>query len=73
MSAKRRDRRSTSKDFLCRNLRHHHPRHFRIEPAHAVCANNKIGRIENMTLDEIQHRTIDLGPLWLRLPPTALR
>ena len=48
-----------------RNLRHHHPRHFRIEPANAVGANDKIGRIENVALDEIQHRAINLRPFRL--------
>jgi hypothetical protein len=27
--------------FLCRNLRHDHPRHFRIKPSNAVAANSK--------------------------------
>ena len=47
------------------NPRHHHPRHFRIKPTNAIAANNKIRGIENMPLDEIQHRTIDLRPLQL--------
>jgi hypothetical protein len=51
--------------FLCRNTRHHHPRHFRIEPARAVGANDKISRIEDMASDEIQHRAIDLGSVQL--------
>ena len=28
-------------EFLCRNPRHHHPRHFRIEPANTVVANDE--------------------------------
>jgi hypothetical protein len=51
---------------LRRNPRHHHPRHFRIEPANAVAPNDKVGRVENLALNEIQHRTIDLGPLGLQ-------
>ena len=54
-----------SKDFLCRNLRHDHPRHFWIKPANTVGANNKIRRIEDMTPDEIEHRTINFRPLRL--------
>ena len=34
---------------------HHHPRHFWIEPADAVGANDEIGWIKNVTLDEIKH------------------
>jgi hypothetical protein len=51
--------------FLCRHLGHHHSRHFRIKPADAVSANYKVGRIENMASDEIEHRSID--PKSLRL------
>jgi hypothetical protein len=54
-----------SKDFLCRNSRHHHPRHFRIKPANTIGANDKIGRIENLRLYEIKHRSIN--PRSLRL------
>ena len=56
--------RSASK-ILCRNLCHDHPRHLRIKPANAIGANDKIRRIENLALDEIQHGTIDLRPLRL--------
>jgi len=52
-------------DFLRRNLRHDHPRHFWIKPANTVGANDKIGRIENVPLDEIEHRAIDLWSLRL--------
>jgi hypothetical protein len=50
---------------LPRNLRHYHPRHFRTKPANTVSANDKIGWIENMALDEIKHRSINLRPLRL--------
>jgi hypothetical protein len=60
MSAKRRHRPVGVEDFLRRNLRHNYPRHFRVEPANAVWANDKIGRIENMSHDEIQHCAVDL-------------
>ena len=43
----------------------HHPRHFRIEPAHPVAANDKVGGAENVLPDKIQHHAIDLGPLRL--------
>ena len=33
----------------------------RIEPANAIGANDKIRWIENVPLDQIEHRTIDLG------------
>jgi hypothetical protein len=65
MAALRRLRPVDVEDFLCRNLRHHHSRHFRIKPAYAVAANQKISRIENMSPYKIQHRTINLRPLWL--------
>jgi hypothetical protein len=52
-------------DFLCRNLRHDHPRHFWIKPANTVGAHDKIGWIENVSLDEFQRLTIDLRPLRL--------
>jgi hypothetical protein len=38
----------------------YHSRHFRIEPANAVDANDKIRRVENVTLGEIQHGAVDL-------------
>ena len=46
-------------------LGHHHSRHFRIKPADAIGANDKISRVENMTLNEIKHGTIDLRPFGL--------
>jgi hypothetical protein len=52
-------------EFLRRRPRNHRPRHFGVKPANAVCANNKIGWIENVFLDEIQHRSIDPRSLWL--------
>jgi len=42
-----------------------HSRYFRIKPADAVRANDKIRRIEDVPLHEIQHRTINLRPLRL--------
>jgi hypothetical protein len=53
-------------EFLCRNSRHHHPRHFRIKPADAVGANDKVGRVENMALNEIQHGTVDKSKYEIR-------
>jgi Lipocalin-like domain len=47
----------------CRNPRHRHPRHFRIEPTDPVAAYDKVGGVENMSLNEIQHRPINLGSL----------
>jgi hypothetical protein len=52
-------------DFLCGNLRHHHPRQFRIEPTNAVGANDKISWIENVTFNEIKNRSINPRSLWL--------
>ena len=49
----------------CRNLPHHHPRDLRIEPAHAVAANDKVRWVENVGLYEIQHGAVDLRPLRL--------
>ena len=58
-------------DFLCRNLRHHHSR---IKPTNAVAGNNKVGRVENMTFDENEHRAIDLRSLQLiQRHPTITR
>ena len=57
--------RSALRIFLSRHLRHHQPRHFLIQPANAVAANDEVGRIENVPLDEIEHRAIDLRPLGL--------
>jgi hypothetical protein len=51
--------------FLRINLSHNHPRHFRIKPADAVRAGDKIGRVENVAFNEIQYRAVDLRPLWL--------
>jgi hypothetical protein len=62
MSGLRRLRPVGVEDFLCRNLRHDYPRHFWIKPANTVGANDKIGWIENVSLDEIQHRAINLRP-----------
>jgi len=50
------------KFFLCRKSRHDHAGHFRVKPANAAGANDKIRRLENMRLDEIQHRAIDPRP-----------
>ena len=44
------------------------PRHLRIEPANTIGANDKIGRIENIPLDEIQHGAADFGPFRLHIP-----
>jgi hypothetical protein len=44
---------------------HHHPRHFRIKPANVVAANDKVRGVENMRLDEVQHRTVNFRPLRL--------
>jgi hypothetical protein len=52
-------------DFLVRHLRHDQPRHFRIKPANAVAANDKVGRVENVALDEIEHLPINLRPFGL--------
>ena len=65
MSGSRRLRPVDVEDFLCRNLRHDRPRHFWIKPANTVGANDKIGWIENVTLDEIQHRAINVRPFRL--------
>jgi hypothetical protein len=65
MSALRRLRPVDVEDFLCRNLYHHHPCNLRIESANPVAANDKVGRIENMALDEVQHGSINVGPLRL--------
>jgi hypothetical protein len=54
--------------LLRRQLCHHHPRHFwvePVEPTNAIGANDKVGGVENVALDEIQHRTINLRPLRL--------
>jgi hypothetical protein len=64
-SAKRRLPAGRGEGFLRRHLRDHHPRHFRIESANTVAANDKIGWIEDIPLNEIQHSTIDLRPLRL--------
>ena len=50
-------------DRLSRDFRHDHPRHFGIKPTHPVAANDKVARIEDMGLDEIQHRAVDHRPL----------
>jgi hypothetical protein len=62
----------TALTFICNSLfclsgssRHDHPRHFWIEPANAVAANDKICRIKHVALDEIQHRAIKLRPFRL--------
>ena len=52
-------------DFLRRNLRHDHPRHFRIQSANAIAANDKISRIKNVSLYKFQYRTIDFRPVEL--------
>jgi hypothetical protein len=53
--------RSVNLDYLLfRSLSDYHSRHFRIEPANAVDANDKIRRVENVTLGEIQHGAVDL-------------
>jgi hypothetical protein len=65
MAAERRLQPVGVEGFLRRYPRHHHPRHFRVKPANAVAANDKVGRVEHMPLDKIQYRTIDLRPLWL--------
>ena len=40
-------------DFLRPNLRHDHARHFRIKPADAIAANNKVRRIEHVAFDGV--------------------
>jgi hypothetical protein len=57
--------RSVLENFLCSHLGHHDPRHFGIEPANAIDANDKVGWIENLPLDEAQHRAIDPRPFRL--------
>jgi hypothetical protein len=52
--------------LLCQNLRHDHARHFRIKPANAVAADDKVRRIEDMAFDEIQHRAV--GPSGAQAP-----
>ena len=56
----------SAEDFLCRNPRHHHARHFRVQQANAIAPDGEIRGIENISIDEIQHRAIDLRPLRLR-------
>jgi hypothetical protein len=56
---------NNSDKLLCRNSSHDHPRHLRIKPTDAVAPDHKIGWIENMRPDEIQHHAID--PRSLRL------
>jgi hypothetical protein len=63
MTSRRRPNRPVAD--LSRHSRHHHPRHFRIKPANPVGTDYKVSRIEHVSLDEIQHRTIDLWPLRL--------
>jgi hypothetical protein len=65
MSALRRLRPVDGEDFLCRNLYHHHPCNLRIESANAVAANEKVSRIENVSLYKFQHGAINLRPLRL--------
>jgi hypothetical protein len=48
--------------FYAETVATNHPRHFRIKPANTIGPNDKIRRIEDMTSDEIQHRTISLRP-----------
>ena len=67
MSAERRLRPVDVEEFLCRNLYHHHPCNLRIESANPVAANDKVGRVENMTFDEFQHLAINLRSLGLHL------
>jgi hypothetical protein len=52
-------------DFLRRHFRHDHPRHFRIKPANAVAANDKVGRVEHMPHDKVQYCAVDLRPFRL--------
>jgi hypothetical protein len=52
-------------EFLCRNLRDDYSSHFRIKPTNAVSANDKVGRIEDLAFDEIQHPALDLRPIRL--------
>ena len=65
MSASRRHRPIGDKNSLRRNLRHHHPHHFWIEPTDTVSANDKVSWIENVAFDEIKDRSIN--PRSLRL------
>jgi hypothetical protein len=59
-------RRKVGPDHLLRrSLRDHHPRHLGIKSTNAVPANGKVGRIEDMRLDEIKHRAIDPRPFGL--------
>jgi hypothetical protein len=44
--------RVASLTFLGRDIRYHHPGHFRIKPTNAIAANDKVGQIEDMPLDE---------------------
>src|SRR5271169_3970324 len=60
---KRRNRPVGVEDFLQRPLSHHHPRHLWIKPTNTVAADHKVGRVENLALDEVQHGPIDFWPL----------
>jgi hypothetical protein len=44
---------------------YNHARHFRIKSANTIGANDEVSRIENVSLHEIQHRTIGLRSLRL--------
>jgi hypothetical protein len=52
-------------DLIFGNPRHDHPCHFRSQPTNAVSTNDKIGRIENVALDEIQYGAVDFWPFRL--------
>jgi hypothetical protein len=46
-------------DFLLRHFRPDHPRHLRIKPTNAVAANDKVGRVENVSSYKFQYQAID--------------
>jgi hypothetical protein len=45
-------------DFLLRHFRPDHPRHLRIKPTNAVAANDKVGRVENVSSNKFQYQAI---------------
>jgi hypothetical protein len=63
--ALRRVRPDKRSKFPIHSLCNNYPRHLWIEPANAVCADDKICRIENMAFDKVQHSAVDLWSLRL--------
>jgi hypothetical protein len=52
MSALRRFQPVGVEDFLCGNSRHHHARHFRVQPANAAYTNDKVRWAKDMRFEK---------------------